>query len=80
MIRRAHERPQGMDEGILIMTGLERERVLQSIEVVTSQQSKVQRQFKLVSDYDTEVVSKKVVRIILSYMDYVNRVTWHKGL
>lgn len=79
-IREAHERPEGMDEGVLIMSGLRPERVLQSIEVVISHHSKAQRQFKLVSDYDTEVVSKKVVRIILSYTDYVNRVTWHKGL
>ncbi|MFQ5760033.1 MAG: non-hydrolyzing UDP-N-acetylglucosamine 2-epimerase [Acidiferrobacterales bacterium] len=77
-IRDAHERPEGMDEGTLIMSGLRAERVLQSIEIVTSQHSNSKRQFKLVKDYDTESVSKKVVRIILSYTDYVNRVVWHK--
>ncbi len=77
-IREAHERPEGMDEGTLIMSGLRSERVLQSIEIVTSQHSNSKRQFKLVGDYDTESVSKKVVRIIMSYVDYVNRVVWHK--
>jgi UDP-N-acetylglucosamine 2-epimerase (non-hydrolysing) len=77
-IRQAHERPEGMDEGTLIMCGLKADRVMQSIDVVTSQHSRPKRQFKLVDDYDAENVSKKVVRIILSYTDYVNRVTWHK--
>ena len=77
-IRQAHERPEGMDEGTLIMCGLKADRVMQSIDVVTSQHSSPKRQFKLVDDYDAENVSKKVVRIILSYTDYVNRVTWHK--
>ena len=67
-----------MDEGTLIMSGLRAERVLQSIEIVTSQHSNSKRQFKLVGDYDTESVSKKVVRIIMSYTDYVNRVVWNK--
>jgi UDP-N-acetylglucosamine 2-epimerase (non-hydrolysing) len=77
-IRQAHERPEGMDEGTLIMCGLEADRVIQSIDVVTSQHSRSKRQFKLVDDYDTENVSRKVVRIILSCTDYVNRVIWHK--
>jgi UDP-N-acetylglucosamine 2-epimerase (non-hydrolysing) len=77
-IREAHERPEGMDEGTLIMSGLNAERVMQSIEIVTSQYLKSKRQFELVADYDTESVSKKVVRIIISYTDYVNRVVWHK--
>jgi len=77
-IRQAHERPEGMDEGTLIMCGLKADRVMQSIDVVTSQHSSPKRQFKLVDDYDAENVSKKVVRIILSYTDYVNRVIWHK--
>jgi UDP-N-acetylglucosamine 2-epimerase (non-hydrolysing) len=79
-VRQAHERPEGMDEGVLIMSGLQPERVLQSIKVVTSQYSKQERQLKLVPDYDVQAVSKKIVRIILSYTDYVNRVTWYKGL
>lgn len=77
-IRQAHERPEGMDEGVLIMCGLEAEGVLRAVEIVTSQYSKSERQFKLVKDYDTENVSKKVLRIIMSYTDYVNRTVWYK--
>jgi UDP-N-acetylglucosamine 2-epimerase (non-hydrolysing) len=77
-IRQSHERPEGMDEGTLIMCGLKAERVIASIEIVTSQHPQKDRIFKLVQDYDTETVSKKVLRIIMSYTDYVNRVTWHK--
>jgi UDP-N-acetylglucosamine 2-epimerase (non-hydrolysing) len=77
-IRQAHERPEGMDEGTLIMCGLKAERVLEAIEVVTSQHSKTKRAFQMIQDYDTENVSKKVVRIILSYTDYINRVVWYK--
>ena len=77
-IRQAHERPEGMDEGTLIMCGLEAKKVMESIQVVTGQYSKDKRQFKLVQDYDVENVSKKVLRIILSYTDYINRVVWKK--
>ena len=77
-IRQAHERPEGMDEGTLIMSGLKADRVLQSIDIVTSRHSNSGRQFKVVPDYDTINVSKKVLRIILSYTDYVNRTVWYK--
>ena len=77
-IRQAHERPEGMDEGVLIMSGLKAERVLHSIEIVTSQQAGKERQFRIVEDYDTENVSKKVLRIIMSYIDYVNRTVWFR--
>ena len=77
-IRQAHERPEGMDEGTLIMCGLEARKVMESIQVVTGQYSKDKRQFKLIQDYDVENVSKKVLRIILSYTDYINRVVWKK--
>lgn len=77
-VREAHERPEGMDEGTLIMTGLETERILQSIEAVTAEHSRALRQFRLPPDYDTTNVSKKVLRIILSYTDYVNRTVWRK--
>ena len=77
-IRQAHERPEGMDEGALIMCGLKADRVIKSIDVVTSQSSKNIRQFKLIHDYDTNNVSKKVLRIILSYTDYINRTVWYK--
>lgn len=76
-IRQAHERPEGMDEGTLIMTGLNTENILTSIEVVT-QHHQHPRLLKKVFDYDTETVSHKVLRAILSYTDYVNKVTWRK--
>ena len=77
-IREAHERPEGMDEGTLIMCGVKSESMLASIDLVTKHFSKQKRVFKLVPDYDADNVSKKVVRIIMSYTDYVNRVIWHK--
>jgi UDP-N-acetylglucosamine 2-epimerase (non-hydrolysing) len=77
-IRESHERPEGMDEGTLIMCGLKVERVLQGIDIVTSHHSRTQRSFELVHDYDTESVSKKVLRIIMSYLDYINRTVWFK--
>lgn len=77
-IRQAHERPEGMDEGTLIMCGLQVERVIDSINIVTSQYSTAPRPFKLIPDYDTDNVSKKVMRIILSYTDYINRTVWFR--
>lgn len=77
-IRQAHERPEGMDEGTLIMCGLKTERVLESIDVATAHYANESRPFNIVSDYDAENVSKKVLRIIMSYTDYVNRTVWHK--
>ena len=78
-IRQAHERPEGMDEGVLIMTGLDSKRVIQSIEVIVSQHNyKKERIIKLVKDYDVDNFSIKVVRIILSYIDYINRTVWKK--
>ncbi len=79
-IRQAHERPEGMDEGTLIMCGLEVETVLKSIEVVTSQFLETSSRFRTVSDYDIDNVSQKVLRIILSYTDYINRTVWKKSL
>ena len=77
MIRKAHERPECMDEGTLIMSGLKSERIIESIEVVTKQhKTKTPR---IIKDYDVDNVSVKVTRIILSYIDYVNRNVWKKG-
>ena len=78
-IRQAHERPEGMDEGTLIMSGLNKDRIIESIEVVTSQHRE-KRTTKIVSDYDVDNVSVKVLRIILSYVDYINRTVWHKEI
>ncbi len=79
MIRQAHERPEGMDEGTLIMSGLKRERVMQAVEIVVRQHSQCQRVARLVPDYDVEQVSKKILRIIASYVDYINRTVWYKS-
>ncbi|MBU0472737.1 MAG: UDP-N-acetylglucosamine 2-epimerase (non-hydrolyzing) [Bacteroidetes bacterium] len=77
-IRQAHERPEGMDEGTLIMSGLKAENIINAIDVVTSQFESGKRVFNEISDYNVDNVSKKVVRIILSYIDYVNRTVWSK--
>jgi len=77
-IRQAHERPEGMDEGTLIMSGLKKERILQSIDIMVSQSSKEKRVTKIVHDYDVDNFSIKVVRVIISYIDYVNRTVWRK--
>lgn len=79
-IRQAHERPEGMDEGTLIMTGLSKHRIIEAINVVTAQHDSESRPMKVVEDYNVDNVSKKVLRIILSYTDYVNRTVWHKTL
>lgn len=78
-IRQTHERPEGMDEGTLVMCGLEAESVLKSIEVVTSQFAGSSGCFRTVCDYDINNVSCKVLRTILSYTDYVNRTVWMKS-
>ena len=78
-IRQAHERPEGMDEGILIMSGLKPERVIQAINVVTSQFERSDYEPGRVADYDGGQVSKKVVRTIYSYVDYVNRTVWGRS-
>jgi len=77
-IRNAHERPEGMDEGTLVMSGLKRHRVLEAVKIVTAQHSRDERVFPLVKDYEAGPVSKQVLRIVLSYIDYVNRTVWHK--
>jgi UDP-N-acetylglucosamine 2-epimerase (non-hydrolysing) len=79
-IRQAHERPEGMDEGTLIMCGLEAETVIKAIEVVMTQFAENNERFKVVKDYDVDNVSQKVLRIILSYTDYVNRTVWKKKI
>lgn len=75
-IRQAHERPEGMDEGTLIMSGLKSADIVNSINIITEQTAN--QTMNIVKDYDTNTVSKKVVRIIISYIDYINRTVWKK--
>jgi len=75
-IRQAHERPEGMDEGTLIMSGLKSDDILDAISIVSKQWEENPSVIKRVKDYDTDNVSKKVVRIIVSYIDYINRTVW----
>lgn len=77
-IRNAHERPEGMDVGTLIMTGLKKNRVLDAVKVVVAQHDRNARTIQPVADYDSGAVSKQVLRIVLSYTEYVNRTVWHK--
>ena len=77
-IRQAHERPEGMDETTVIMSGLSKTRVLNSVEIATSHNIIEPRAIKPVKDYEADNVSKKILRIITSYIDYVNRTVWHK--
>ena len=79
-IRQAHERPEGMDETTVIMSGLNKTRVIHAVEVATAHNSQDIRAIKPVKDYEADNVSKKVLRIILSYVDYVNRTVWHKDI
>ena len=75
-IRQAHERPEGMDEGTLIMAGLLSEDILAAINIVTEQLTENSHVVRLVGDYNADNVSKKIVRIIVSYVDYRNRTIW----
>jgi len=77
-IREAHERPEGMEEAAVIMTGLQKERIIQSLSIIDKQPRGEQRLIRQVDDYSMPNVSDKMVRIIHSYTDYVNRVVWKK--
>ncbi|MEM7430252.1 MAG: UDP-N-acetylglucosamine 2-epimerase (non-hydrolyzing) [Pseudomonadota bacterium] len=79
-VRQAHERPEGMDEGVLIMSGLKPDAVVRAVNVVTGDHIEGERRFRLVGDYDVDNFSLKVVRIVLSYVDYINRTVWRKML
>lgn len=73
-IREAHERPEGMEEGAVLMVGLDADRIMAAMRVLETRTAQ-----RMVADYDVSNVSEKVIRIILSYTDYVNRVVWRKN-
>jgi UDP-N-acetylglucosamine 2-epimerase len=79
-IRNAHERPEGMDVGTLIMSGLQKARVLDAVRVIINQHDRAQRVMKPVQDYEAGAVSKQLLRVVLSYVDYVNRTIWSKSV
>ncbi len=77
-IREAHERPEAFEEAVVMMVGLDETTVLNSLEILGGQSRGEERSFKIVDDYDVENVSDKIVRILVSYTDYVRRVVWKK--
>lgn len=78
-VRQAHERPEGMDEGTLIMSGLRPEAVVAAVRVAVAHYAVGVRPFRLLPDYDVDNVSLKVLRIIMSYTEYVNRTVWFRS-
>ena len=77
-IRDAHERPEAMEEASVMMVGMNSERIIQGLVQLERQKIDGERNFREVADYSMPNVSEKVVRIIISYTDYINRVVWSK--
>ena len=78
-IRNSHERPEGMDEGVLIMAGLKKENVLNAIKVILAQHDK-NKTLDTIFDFQSQNVSKKILRVVLSYINYINRTVWYKNI
>ena len=77
-IREAHERPEGMEEAAVMMVGLDSARIMQALQILETQTSGDERVLNLVGDYSMSNVSDKIIRIIHSYVDYVNTSVWKK--
>ncbi len=77
-IREAHERPEGMEEGAVMMTGLDPQRILQGLKILENQACGGERTLQMVADYEVNFVSEKVARAILSYQDHIMRKTWNE--
>ncbi len=77
-LRQAHERPEGMEEGAVMLVGLKWARIKEALAILETQPRGAERALRLIADYAVPNVSEKVVRIIVSYTDYVNRVVWQK--
>ena len=79
-IREAHERPEGFEEAVVMMTGLEFDRVLAGIEILSNQDRGEKRLINVVDDYMSPNLSEKMVRIILSHVDFINQRVWKKNI
>ena len=77
-LRETNERPEGFEESSVMMVGLKKKRILNALNILKDQKRGLDRDLEIVREYDVENVSKKIVRIIESYTDYVNRVVWKK--
>ena len=77
-IRNSHERPEGNDKATLIMSGLQKERVLEAVKLIISSHSKLKRTYEIVDDYEVNNTSKKILRNVISYIDFINKNVWHK--
>ena len=77
-IREAHERPEAMEEASVMMVGLNSERILQGLQIISNQKRGNERTVMTVSDYSKPNVSDKVLRIIVSYTDYIKRKVWNE--
>ncbi len=75
-IREAHERPEAMEEATVMMVGLNSERIMQALAQIPHQKRGKERNFRMVADYSIPNVSDKMVKIIISYVDYIKRVVW----
>ena len=78
MVREAHERPEGMDEGTVIMSGTRPEGILEAVKAATERFARAGRTWRVAPDYDVDDVASKVVNAILGYTDYINRTVWRK--